>query len=124
MVVQRYGIFDKWMFSFAISYDFDYMNKYDSFIKLIEYIIYYYRLNINVDDFLNLAKWEIYLGEYRVIAYPVEFVNVENITLWKYLTKEEGYYDFKVEVTDENRLKFKNYKHDHFSSVIYYDDII
>jgi hypothetical protein len=81
------------MFSSAISYDMDYMNKYDSFRLLIEYLINYYRLDISVDNFL----------EKRIIfEYPVEFVNVENITLWKYLTKEEGYYDFKIEITDQN----------------------
>ena len=57
--------------------------------------IYYYRLNISVDEFLVLSISDI-------VKYPEEFVNVENITLWKYLTKEEGYYNFNIEITDEN----------------------
>jgi|KBSMisStandDraft_5_1062788.scaffolds.fasta_scaffold6609397_1 hypothetical protein len=78
------------------------MNKHEYFKHIIQYFIVYYRLDINIDDFLVLARWDLYKNEHIIIRYPVEFVNVENITLWKYLTKEEGYYDFVIKITDNN----------------------
>jgi len=49
---------------------------------LIKNLIVKYELNISIDEFLRLAYW--YLDEYSnyiIVRYPVEFVNVENITL-------------------------------------------
>ena len=92
MVVQHYGTIDKWkMFEDLKSHD------QDIFKILIENLIFKYELNISIDEFLRLAYW--YVDEhdnYIIVRYPVEFVNVENITLWKYLTKEEGYYELRA----------------------------
>jgi len=49
---------------------------------LIKNLIVKYELNISIDEFLRLAYWDLdEYSNYIIVRYPVEFVNVENITL-------------------------------------------
>jgi hypothetical protein len=121
MVVQRYLIFDKWMFLYVSCSDLRFSGKYWHMHALMEYLIYYYRLNISVAEFSFVNSFlDLYKVDF-VFEYPKELVNVENITLWKYLTKEKGYYVFDIEITDENRLKFCKYTIPSHMDLLFWD---